>query len=332
MDSHSATRTVRQRTSPPAKRPRVRAALAVVFACAFASGGCAARRHSEALEARLRQQEDRLVDVHRELIAARRERDLARAEVDQLRLAANQRGEQVLLPEQSAILAKLEGIRLGSLLTGGLDQDGRPGDDALTVMVVPHDADGELVKIPGTLEVEVLDLSRADARRIVGQWSFGPDEARELWHRGFVGHGYRLVLPWQQTPASPELIVHARFKTLDGRTFDDTQSVTIQPPSAASQQPPAPPSISDRRRLNSRVLPASATIPAEETDDGWQADVEFNQHDAPARPNASPPAASSGGGNPFDDAAATDEQNPFLSEVPQRTSDAWTEHSIPSLR
>src|SRR5690606_14506866 len=80
MASPPATRMARQMTSPWARRYKVRALLATLLGIAVASGGCAARRHTDTLEARLRQQEDRLVAVHRDLIAVRRERDLARAE------------------------------------------------------------------------------------------------------------------------------------------------------------------------------------------------------------------------------------------------------------
>ena len=45
-------------------------------------------------------------------------------------------------------------------------------------------------------------------------------------------------------PQSPNLLVHARLKTIDGRQFDTSQSIHIVPPTATAQaatQPVAPP-------------------------------------------------------------------------------------------
>lgn len=279
-------------------------------------GGCATRGNRDLLEARLRTQEDRIAQLRSELTQAHQARDVARAEAEQLRTAASSAGERGLLPEQSTALASLQGIRLGELLTGGLDQDGLPGDDALAMLLVPHDSDGELIKIPGSLEIELLDLTQSDSQRLVGQWSFSADQSAEFWHRGFVGHGYRLVLPWQSVPASDELVVHAKFTTIDGRTFDTTATVTIVPPSMPGP-PPALAAGADGHQ--SDIVHASAT----ELGDEWQSD---------RRPVESRDTT---GSNPFLESSG---QNPFASdgpignESPVTTSDTWTEQSLPRLR
>src|SRR4029453_13933546 len=38
--------------------------------------------------------------------------------------------------------------------TGGLDQDGLPGDEALLIVLVPKDVDGSAIKAPGNLVVQ----------------------------------------------------------------------------------------------------------------------------------------------------------------------------------
>ena len=113
----------------------------------------------------------------------------------------------------------------------------------LSAVVVPADADGNLVKAPGSVVVTVLDLSKPEAQQRVGRWEFGPKDSESLWHSGFLGSGYVVRVPWQTLPESPTLLVHARLKTIDGRQFDTSQSIRITPPKAVAQaaaQPAAP--------------------------------------------------------------------------------------------
>jgi hypothetical protein len=196
--------------------------------------GCASTGQLEVLESRLRHQEDAANQLQSQLTESQNQLQAARRETVDLRtqLADGKRTARV---EQVSALGQVEAISLNKYLTGGLDRDGVPGDEMFSAVVVPADADGNLVKAPGSVIVTVLDLSKPEAQQRVGHWEFGAKESEALWHSGFLGSGYIVRVPWQKMPESPSLLVHAQLKTVDGRQFDTSQSIRITPPAATAQ-------------------------------------------------------------------------------------------------
>lgn len=220
---------------------------------ALAACGCGGRTQLDLLETRLRQQEDVIYRARSELAAAQTDLELSRKETEALRAQLARRGQAAALPEQTAARFRATALQINKLLTGGLNRDDHPGDDALNVAVVPVDADGEPVKVPGTVSIELLDMAQPESRRRIGQWDFPLEQAAEQWQATLIGSGYRFLLPWKTRPEHSELLVHARLTTTDGRQFDTTHSVRITPPGPGSQlaaqasarsalpPPPAPP-------------------------------------------------------------------------------------------
>jgi outer membrane murein-binding lipoprotein Lpp len=206
------------------------------------AAGCASTGQLDVLESRLRRQEDAANQLQAQLAESQNQLQAAKRETVDLRTQlAN--GKKIAHAEQVVALGQVEGISLNKYLTGGLDRDGVPGDEMFSAVVVPADADGNLVKAPGSVIVTVLDLSKPEAQQRVGRWEFGPKDSESLWHSGFLGSGYVVRVPWQSLPESPTLLVHARLKTIDGRQFDTSQSIRINPPTAVAQaatQPAAP--------------------------------------------------------------------------------------------
>lgn len=211
---------------------------------AAALSGCGTRRATDLLEARLRLQEDRLAQLESELAEAQISLDAGRRENEALYARLASSGEQVVLPEQAEPLVRATGIRINEWMTGGLDRDGVPGDDLLSAVVVPHDARGNLVKLPGTVEIELRDLSKSADRQSLGAWTFESRESRTHWHDGALASGYLFELPWQSVPESSEIVLHARLTTADGRRFGATATVRITPPEAperlVNEQEPTP--------------------------------------------------------------------------------------------
>jgi hypothetical protein len=181
------------------------------------------------LESRLRQQEDSVNQLQAQLTTAQSQLQAARRESTDLRtqLADGTRTARV---EQVSALGQVEGIELNRYLTGGLDRDGIPGDELLSCLIVPTDSQGNLVKAPGSVSVAVFDLSKPESQQRIGRWEFTPQKSDSLWVSGFLGSGYVVRVPWQEPPQSANLLVHARFKTIDGRQFDTSQSIHIVPP------------------------------------------------------------------------------------------------------
>ena len=191
-------------------------------------GGCATRGNVELLESQLRKKEDQLYAMRSQLDQTESELGVAKKEVETLRGQLVKRGQPALLPEQLQSLFRVKGIQVNKLLTGGLDRDGRPGDDMLNVVLVPQDEHGEAVKLPGSIELEVIDLSAPANSRQVGVWRFSSEEVAGQWQSG-LSSGFQFRIPWHGRTASQDLLLHARFATADGRQFDTSTDIRITP-------------------------------------------------------------------------------------------------------
>ncbi len=237
---------------------------ALIVACL---SGCALRGNTELLEARLRQQEDRVVRMETELRTAQSELAAAQGETHHLREQLAGRGQQTLLPEQADSMFRATGIQFNRLLTGGLDRDGSKGDELVSAVVVPHDADGELVKLPGRIELTAYDLSQNQEQKLIGKWEYGVEECRGLWHSGFLGSGYLIRVPWTQIPSNSKVLLHARLTTPDGRQFDTSEHVEIEPPNGKSSSlVKTPPRTTETFALDGKPEPELRRIGADEAD------------------------------------------------------------------
>ena len=90
--------------------------------------------------------------------------------------------------------------------SGGADYDGLPGDDGITIYLRPVDADGDPVKAPGKITVEILDHTTPGSPKIVSVHRFEKPEAlRRLWFSRFGTSHYTLKCDFPagyQPPAS----------------------------------------------------------------------------------------------------------------------------------
>ena len=64
----------------------------------------------------------------------------------------------------------------------------------------------------------------------IGHWTFDQREVHEYWHKGVIQSGYQFELPWQSPPQSDQVLVHGHLRTADGRKFDTTLTVKVDPP------------------------------------------------------------------------------------------------------
>ncbi len=121
-----------------------------------AVAGCAASRQVDLLEAALREQEQRVRELQEELRRKETQLQTARRQTELLRRRLHEQGCPIL-PEQLALLTRLERVRIERLFSGGLDLDSEPGDDALLLVLVPLDHDGDPVKVAGRLRVRAFE-------------------------------------------------------------------------------------------------------------------------------------------------------------------------------
>lgn len=157
-------------------------AVSLAMACGCASAGQRARLAQDAES--LRRDKERL-----ERLVAQRDGAIARLEQQ----VENLKGFSESAPADLFAPASLEIARL----SGGADYDGKPGDDGITIYLRPLDADGDVVKAPGRITVQLSDPTNAAAPRVIGAYVFDkPNELRKLWFGRFGTNHYRLQCPF----------------------------------------------------------------------------------------------------------------------------------------
>lgn len=234
--------------------PRPRRLAGLLAACLFAAG-CRG----------LGKPDTRYDLLTAELRTRTRELEEARAELQQLRLL-NQVYQRQGQPgvcvspayRADAPVLPLRNVALGAG-TGGVDEDGRPGDESLMVVVVPRDNDGAAIKVPARLAVTACEISPAGIKTPIGQWDVSPDQLRRTWRGGLFSTGYFVPLQWDKAPTTDRLRVSVRFVTLDNKEYEADKDVTVRPlagfaPPAAVPEGP-PPSAEELPPPAARLLP-----------------------------------------------------------------------------
>jgi hypothetical protein len=190
------------------------------------------------LEAELRTRENELRDIKIEMSRTAACNQEYQREIQGLR--------QVPPPkvsvEASSSVAAVKEINLGRL-TGGYNKDACPGDDALQVVVEPVDADGSVIKAPGKLYVEAVEITAEGIKIPLCFWEISPDQLRRSWKSGLLSTGYYEILPWKSWPTQPKMRVVARLTLPDDRVFEAEKDVTIRLIPMDRRKPLPPPVI-----------------------------------------------------------------------------------------
>lgn len=160
----------------------------------------------------------------------------------QLRTQVEQsRAETVHLKEQLNLLSALpEQARLETLnslqkvvitrYTNIYDKDKDGQKETLVVYIQPIDEEGDVIKAPGTVDVQLWDLNRKDDQALLGQWHIGPNELEKLWFATFITINYRLTfnITGKVNDTDEDLVVKVTFTDyLNGRVF--TEQKIIKP-------------------------------------------------------------------------------------------------------
>jgi hypothetical protein len=179
-------------------------------------GGCASQRHATFMETRDAQYRDALTELLR---------------TDKTALTADERqGVVVSAPETSSI-RPTHRIVLGKL-TGGLDRDGQPGDELLSVVVEPQDHFTKSIRTTGTLQILAMNAS-SETNEPIATWNISEEKLAPLWKQGLLNVGYHLELAWPTPPNCDHLRLIARLTAADGRTYEAVKDIRITlPPNA----------------------------------------------------------------------------------------------------
>lgn len=147
--------------------------------------------------------------------------------------ALPQKGVDKLTPERLVRDDPFRAVKISlSRVTGGLDLDGKPGDEGVRVVLQPRDAEGDVVKRAGTVQIALFDLALTGGNQRIGQWSFTVDQVAHEWVGGFGVDSYSFELKWPggKLPQHRQLTVVVRFTTLDGRKLTAQKAIKVQLP------------------------------------------------------------------------------------------------------
>jgi len=299
--------------------------------------GCAWRGNSELLEAQLRKQETLIGQYERETSRLKAELTVSHREMDMLRSELAAGGGGIMAEETTRSLAKVSGLVFNSLLTAGQSRDELSGDERFHAVFYPHDDQGEIVKLSGKLELEALDLGRTTGQRSLGRWEFSSEESRKLWLAGFLTSGFQVDEAWQSPPVGSKVLLVARLTTLDGRVFEATHTIPVEP---VSDRPGAPQILPQQAQANA-IEPASFNAPAQvrrvPDPQEWEFEIRPAAKKA-SRPEGEIPEVVQPQASPktpaiLPSAAAS----PLPRSAPPfpdgtRTSDNWSEETLPVIR
>lgn len=189
--------------------------------------GCKSCEH---LETALRMREEDLLLLREDLLRLEFQNQALKQQI-----AALQASSAASPSQASAPKVRLERLTLGQT-TGGYDIDGRPGDDALQVVIQPRDQDNNIVPIAGAATITALEIGKEGTKTSIGTWAVSQQQMAETWKNGLFTQGYALLLPWQKKPTKERLRVVVRFRSPDGREFEVDRDVSLRLP---PEQPPS---------------------------------------------------------------------------------------------
>ncbi len=122
-------------------------------------------------------------------------------------------------------------------LTGGLDRDGRNGDEGVLVVVEPRDAQGRLVKTAGDVSIVVMDPALEGAAQRVARWDFAAEEVPGHYQRTPLGEGLRFQLAWPADPPKHSQVqLFVRYTTADGTKINADVPIDVRSPADAGRE------------------------------------------------------------------------------------------------
>lgn len=77
--------------------------------------------------------------------------------------------------------------------TGFYDKDKDGKKEKLIVYIQPIDKQGDITKVPGSVDVELWDLNKEQSQAKLGDWHIGLDELKKNWFTTLIKGNYRLM-------------------------------------------------------------------------------------------------------------------------------------------
>jgi cell division protein FtsB len=163
-----------------------------------------------------------------------REKTQLQSQLEQCKTENEQLKNQIetltALPKDQVVLWSIQRIEIGRLSDlHDADKDGKK--EKLIVYVQPIDQDGDTVKSPGAVDVQLWDLNKKGGQALVAEWHIGPAELKKLWLTALLAGNYKLAFDVADKvelfkSASGGLTVKVAFTDyLTGKTFQEQKVI-----------------------------------------------------------------------------------------------------------
>jgi hypothetical protein len=207
--------------------------VALLLGGGLLAAGCQHPKR-DLVESELRHREADVLDLKAEVTRLHASNDGLERELQ----AVRQTSAAKITPELASQVYTLKCITLGRQ-TGGYDNNGIPGDEALQVVLEPRDPDDQAIKAPGTVDVQALQITPEGLKQPLSSWHVPPERLRPAWRSGLFTTGYFLILPWKVWPTGERLRVVTQFTLADGRVFEADRDIVIRLEQGEHRPPPA---------------------------------------------------------------------------------------------
>jgi hypothetical protein len=216
----------------------MRPSVAWLIGTAVLASAAGCRSNSALVESQLRQRDSQVRDLREEVDRCGSYNQALEQEL------RNLRGEGMAAdaPERGVPGYPIRSLTLGRG-TGGRDDHGLPGDEALEVLIEPRDPEGNVTRVPATAIVQVAEIGPDGIKRPLSSWDISQDQLRHSWKSGLLTTGYVLVLPWKVWPSTEKLRITVQFRLADGRLFEADRDVTVRVAPANQRPGPSAPVI-----------------------------------------------------------------------------------------
>ena len=118
------------------------------------------------------------------------------------------------------IITKVDKVKLGRF-TRLVDEDKDKLIDKLVIYLQLYDSSADLIKVSGSLRVELWDLN-LDSKNMIASWDLGPEMLESTWDGGLLADHYHIVFPIENYKLSGEnLNLKCTFvESLNGKSWE----------------------------------------------------------------------------------------------------------------
>jgi hypothetical protein len=201
---------------------------AIALLLAALPWGCMDQQPPEPAADRQEQLRQEAQGLREELAAARKRLAERDKQVSSLLALGDKRLEKLYVVQR---------ISLG-MATGGIDLDGKAGDEGVKVYLQPIDQHGSVLKAPGEVTIQLYDLAAPAKQNLVGECRFDLDETSKAWSSGFLTYHYSFTCRWKAAPPEhDEITVRVEFLDyLTGKTYTAQKPCKIERPVKPGRQ------------------------------------------------------------------------------------------------